>query len=176
MRRSATCRRPSNRGCTVRALVARYYDATTGTFLTRDPIEPVTQQPYQYAQEDPLDQTDPSGKGCPSWIWGTASTVCNHTGGEAVHWVDWLYQQDLSWYRCHGGWTTFITIFLGGAALAAGVAYLGIVAPIVVSIIGDSEGEVALQLLLHTLGIYTPAGGLIGSGLAAVDFSATDQS
>ncbi len=45
-------------------LRARYYDPATAQFLTRDPIEALTQQPYQYAHGDPLDETDPSGLGC----------------------------------------------------------------------------------------------------------------
>ena len=52
--------------CTSRARVARYYDPTTAQFLTRDPIEQLTQQPYQYANGDPLDQTDPLGL-CGHW-------------------------------------------------------------------------------------------------------------
>lgn len=48
-------------GCTSEARVARYYDPTTAQFLTRDPIEPITQQPYQYANGDPLDRVDPLG-------------------------------------------------------------------------------------------------------------------
>jgi hypothetical protein len=32
---------------------ARYFDPSTATFLTRDPIEPITEQPYQYAEDDP---------------------------------------------------------------------------------------------------------------------------
>lgn len=46
--------------------VARYYDAATAQFLTRDPIEPITRQPYQYAAGDPLDMSDAYGL-WPSW-------------------------------------------------------------------------------------------------------------
>ncbi len=42
-------------------LRARYYDPTTGSFLTRDPITSITQAPYTYVDDDPLDGTDPSG-------------------------------------------------------------------------------------------------------------------
>jgi RHS repeat-associated protein len=42
-------------------LRARSYDPGTGQFLTRDPIESVTQEPYQYAGNDPLNNIDPSG-------------------------------------------------------------------------------------------------------------------
>jgi RHS repeat-associated protein len=59
-------------------LRARYYDPTSGQFLTRDPIEAVTQQPYQYAHDDPLNAFDPSGLGC-GW---TSPWDC---GGDAAH-------------------------------------------------------------------------------------------
>jgi len=42
-------------------LRARYYDPTTGQFLTRDPLEAQTQQPYSYANDNPVNNTDPSG-------------------------------------------------------------------------------------------------------------------
>jgi RHS repeat-associated protein len=45
-------------------LRARYYDPATGQFLTRDPIEAITGQPYQYANNDPLDHSDPTGLFC----------------------------------------------------------------------------------------------------------------
>lgn len=40
---------------------ARWYDPTTGQFLTRDPIESVTRRPYGYANNAPLTYTDPTG-------------------------------------------------------------------------------------------------------------------
>ena len=42
-------------------LRARYYDPATAQFLTEDPLQAVTGQPYNYAGDDPLDETDPSG-------------------------------------------------------------------------------------------------------------------
>jgi RHS repeat-associated protein len=42
-------------------LRARYYDPTTGQFLTRDPLEQLTRQPYSYAQDNPINGTDPMG-------------------------------------------------------------------------------------------------------------------
>jgi RHS repeat-associated protein len=47
---------------------ARYYDPATGQFITRDPAEAVTRQPYAYANDDPLSYVDPSGDvGIPSF-------------------------------------------------------------------------------------------------------------
>ncbi len=44
-------------GCTVH----RYYDPTTGQFLTVDPLVSITGQPFGYANDDPVNGSDPSG-------------------------------------------------------------------------------------------------------------------
>jgi RHS repeat-associated protein len=43
-------------------LRARFYDPSTAQFLTRDPLEGLTREPYAYASDDPLNLTDPSGE------------------------------------------------------------------------------------------------------------------
>jgi RHS repeat-associated protein len=46
---------------------ARYYDPATAQLLTRDPLQEITDQPYAYANDDPLTYTDPTGQiGIPS--------------------------------------------------------------------------------------------------------------
>ena len=40
---------------------ARYYDPETGQFISRDPLEADTGQPYSYALDNPLAFTDPTG-------------------------------------------------------------------------------------------------------------------
>ncbi|MHB2023834.1 MAG: RHS repeat-associated core domain-containing protein, partial [Mycobacteriales bacterium] len=45
-------------------LNARYYDPATGQFLTRDPLEALTDTPYAYAADNPLNFADPSGLFC----------------------------------------------------------------------------------------------------------------
>jgi len=42
---------------------ARVYDSVTGQFMTRDPIEALTRQPYAYALDNPLAYVDPRGLG-----------------------------------------------------------------------------------------------------------------
>ena len=42
-------------------LRARYYDPTTGQFLSRDPLNAMTRSPYGYVYGDPLNRVDPSG-------------------------------------------------------------------------------------------------------------------
>lgn len=43
-------------------LRARVYDPETAQFLSRDPLEATTRQPYVYALDDPLNLADPSGE------------------------------------------------------------------------------------------------------------------
>jgi RHS repeat-associated protein len=40
---------------------ARYYDPTSGQFISRDPLSAVTGEPYSYAEDDPIDLVDPTG-------------------------------------------------------------------------------------------------------------------
>lgn len=42
-------------------LRARYYDPNTGQFITRDPIEAQTREPYSYVSGNPLNMVDPFG-------------------------------------------------------------------------------------------------------------------
>jgi RHS repeat-associated protein len=57
-------------------LRARYYDPSTGNFLTRDPIETITREPYGYVGGDPLNATDPSGL-----CWGPICTPGEYAEG-----------------------------------------------------------------------------------------------
>ncbi len=41
---------------------ARYYDPTTGQFLTRDPLNDLTQETYSYAGDSPTNNIDPTGQ------------------------------------------------------------------------------------------------------------------
>ncbi len=60
---------------------ARYYDPSTGQFLTVDPKVATTLSPYGYVQGDPLNGTDPSGEwGLPGWV----TSAWNATGGHVV--------------------------------------------------------------------------------------------
>jgi RHS repeat-associated protein len=52
-------------------LRARYYNPNTGQFTSRDPLETQTGQPYEYANNDPLDNSDPSGAFC-------LGDICTH--------------------------------------------------------------------------------------------------
>jgi RHS repeat-associated protein len=54
-------------------LRAREYDPQTGQFLTVDPAVDRTLQPYAYAANDPLSNTDPTGLDCADQFWGDVS-------------------------------------------------------------------------------------------------------
>jgi RHS repeat-associated protein len=42
-------------------LRARWYDPTTAQFLTQDPLQVLTQEPYAYAGDNPINEADPTG-------------------------------------------------------------------------------------------------------------------
>lgn len=52
-------------------LRARYYDPTTGNFLTRDPIETITREAYGYVYGNPLNAADPTGLRCWTGVKGS---------------------------------------------------------------------------------------------------------
>ena len=56
-------------------LRARYYDPSTGQFLSRDPIEDQTLQPYAYAGNDPTNAIDPTGLSFLSTAGGLIDSV-----------------------------------------------------------------------------------------------------
>jgi RHS repeat-associated protein len=54
--------KPSRTGLTPRgAWIGRYYDPSTGQFLTLDPLTPQTEEPYAYAGGNPVSNVDPRG-------------------------------------------------------------------------------------------------------------------
>lgn len=60
-------------------LINRYYDPTTGQFLSMDPLVDITQSAYGYVEDNPLNAIDPNGLGC-----GAFSFVCSAVGA-VVH-------------------------------------------------------------------------------------------
>jgi RHS repeat-associated protein len=66
-------------------LVHRYYDPTTGQFLSVDPDVKTTHQPYEYAGDDPVNNTDPSGDDCA----GGPTTSAADAGAQLQQFAAW---------------------------------------------------------------------------------------
>lgn len=68
-------------------LINRYYDPATAQFLTVDPLVGLTQSPYGYVYDNPLNATDPTGLGC-GWTspWDCAGSAASAvvSGAETV--------------------------------------------------------------------------------------------
>ncbi len=56
-------------------LQARYYDPTTGQFLSSDPAFTATLSSYGYTDNDPLNGSDPTGLCWHSWLWACPNAV-----------------------------------------------------------------------------------------------------
>jgi RHS repeat-associated protein len=59
---------------------ARTYDPATAQFLSRDPLQAITREPYNYAGDSPVNAFDPSGLFCLSLSWHCVK----EDAGEAV--------------------------------------------------------------------------------------------
>jgi len=101
-------------------LRARYYDPSTQQFISRDPIEDITGQPYAYALGSPLNFTDPSGQFpievlCPECI--IATTVGGGVVGFGAYAL--THQNCFDWGEA-AKWTAIGTLvgFTGGAYLS----------------------------------------------------------
>jgi hypothetical protein len=60
--------------------VGRYYDPSTGEFLSVDPLVDVTGEPYGYAIQNPVNLTDPSGQSVPL-DFGEPGSIFTASGG-----------------------------------------------------------------------------------------------
>ncbi|MGA8726232.1 MAG: RHS repeat-associated core domain-containing protein [Acidimicrobiales bacterium] len=77
---------------------ARYYDAGTGEFISVDPLASLTDQPYGYGMNDPVNQVDPLGlDGQPvqntNWVerkWDNGTEWVQQEWKQAK---DWTYQE-----------------------------------------------------------------------------------
>ncbi len=79
----------SRRCATPRGCVARYYDPTTGQFLTRDLLVASTRSAYGYTAGNPLNSIDPtglssSGGNAPPGMHWSALTNCFHPNSERL--------------------------------------------------------------------------------------------
>lgn len=81
-------------------LRARYYDPATGQFITRDPLVAQSGQPYAYANNSPLNFTDPSGE--IAWFAAAAVVWAGFEVGSAV--VDGYSTVKTIADPCASGW------------------------------------------------------------------------
>ena len=93
-------------------LVNRYYDPSTGQFLSVDPLVGVTDQPYQYVGGDPVNGSDPLGL-CNIFgnCWSEAAHAVTHVAHDVGHFVQHHWR----------GIVTGVGIAAGVLALATGV-------------------------------------------------------
>jgi RHS repeat-associated protein len=73
----------------------RVYDPQTAQFLTRDPLEAITGEPYSYAEDNPLNEADPTGlisleEGLPCYGYCGPPPSLPQAGKEVVEGAEWL--------------------------------------------------------------------------------------
>jgi RHS repeat-associated protein len=112
-------------------LRARVYDPTTAQFLSVDPLEVVTRAPYNYADEDPVDHSDPTGLG--EWEPWTESfwTEGNFISNSPLNPIPY-YEEEIESYESGCGYFASVAHGLEGA-VAGTALFAG----------GEGEGEAA---------------------------------
>ena len=88
-------------------LRARYYDPSTGQFLTRDPLEAETRASYSYAGNDPVNASDPSGLCNANPLRGSFWTIGNCLSDNTLGWVP-VAGQVKSFASCAGAGGTSV--------------------------------------------------------------------
>src|SRR6202044_2859497 len=96
-------------------LLNRYYQASTGQFISVDPDIAQTLQPYVYAGGDPVSNVDPTGN---SWVWYGGDEYGFQWGPEALHWIT-----DAFW--AIAGFVGIMTVFCGYALLLCAAIAIG---------------------------------------------------
>jgi RHS repeat-associated protein len=116
-------------------LRARVYDPATAQFLSSDPLEAITGEPYAYAGDNPLNASDPTGL-----IFGISGTPSWEELGEGVAgWGDTLTFGATNWAREELGINNVDTC--SGAYQAGGYAGLATAALIP----GEGEAELGAE-------------------------------
>ncbi len=93
---------------------ARFYDPTTGQFITRDPLADVTQAPYYYGGDNPVNASDPTGLS--SWnplsesFWTEGNVISKSPLNPIPY-----YEQEIESYENECGYFTSVAHGLEGA-------------------------------------------------------------
>jgi hypothetical protein len=167
-------------------LRARYYDPQTAQFLTRDPLEAPTQQPYQYAHGDPLDETDPTGMGC-GWtspqdcvkdagsavaggvssaagaVASGVTTAASDIGSGAASGAEWTWNHKEQVGLIVGG----TVLVVGGTVLTFGVADALAASIAAAEAEGALGGLEAVDIAIHAPFVLAPGITLVGAGAGA---------
>jgi RHS repeat-associated protein len=114
---------------------ARVYDPSTGQFLTRDPLAAISGEPYSYAGDNPVNESDPTGL-----IFGIPGTPSWEEVGEGIAgWGDTITFGATKWVREQIGDENVNTC--SGAYQAGG--YGGLVTAVLIP--GDGEAEIGAE-------------------------------
>jgi RHS repeat-associated protein len=132
----------------------RVYDPATAQFLTRDPLEAITGEPYSYAGDNPLNHSDPTGLflGIP----GTPST------GEIVGAIGEHFGQIVA-VTAGGVCIVASAGVCAGAIVIGGAANAGVIA---------AKGGSADEQVLN--GVATVAGAIPAAALARAAAAASE--
>lgn len=140
-------------------LRARYFDAATGKFLTRDPMLGVTRQPYTYVKDNPLNKTDPSGL-CDWW-----NVACGAQAlAKAAHHVD--IAQVASAVSAATSTAAFVAGAVGLEPAAAVLESVSVASTAVTVGADVLEGKDSRTIALDSLGFLAGAGALAGTAKA----------
>lgn len=157
---------------------ARFYDPTTGQFLSVDPLVAQTGQPYQYAADDPVNRADTTGLATEFFVCGVASVegvvaggfeasdvICNYWGAFSA--TTTTVGANVAVGASFGGGVTGqlgVATVAGPQTLAGGSCYWGASGDIVLGVqIGGACTASSVEI---GLSVGAEGGGTVGVGVA----------
>jgi RHS repeat-associated protein len=124
-------------------LRARFYDPGTGQFMTRDPLQALTREPYVYAGDSPVARIDPSGLISLSGVLGSIGEFL-----EPLNPIKYYEEEIEAWESGCGYWSSVLHGVEGAAVATADVSVLGGLAE-GASRLGESGPEIAEDSAEH---------------------------